>query len=62
MIPAILSCVFVIYLYQILNVDPARQVDRAGVGDPLLDLSDRVAKVNERLKKLMLTIEQRKVQ
>lgn len=62
MIPAILSCVFVIYLYQSLNADPAKQVEQAEGGDPLRELSDRVAKLNDRLSKLKTASGQRKVQ
>ena len=57
MIPAILSCVFVIYLYQSLNADPAKQVEQAGDKDPLRELSNRVASLNERLSKLTATSE-----
>lgn len=52
MIPAILSCVFVIYLYQSLNADASKKAVGSVGAVPLQDLSDRVAELNERLHKL----------
>lgn len=51
MIPAILSCIFVIYLYQNLKAESAPDVD-VPVGDRFQVLADRIADLNQRLSKL----------
>lgn len=51
MIPAILSCIFVIYLYQNLKAESANSLDEP-VGDRFQVLTDRIADLNQRLSKL----------